>query len=305
MKEGDSINENQILFIIRHDAQTSKLTATQSNLELAQSNLSEKSRVLNDLKLAVENAQAKLTNDSLNYVRLKNLWNENIGTKSSVDNAYAAYIVSLNQKKSAEEKYYSTINELHVSLQNAKSQVTSAQNDLNNYFIRSENDGTVYQTFKEEGETVKMNDPLALLGKTSARIIKLAIDQQDVDRVKPGQEVLLKTDVTGNKIYHATIIRIYPAMNEADQTFRADAVFQENTKQSFIHSSVEANIIIQTKNNVLVLPSNVFISNDSLQIKQNGKIKTIAVKTGIHTLDVVEILSGVDESSQVIVPSQK
>ena len=305
VKEGDSVKKEEVLFVISHDAQSSKLTAAQTALGEAQANLSQKSRILADLKLAVENAQTKLTNDSLQYIRLKNLWNENIGSKSNVDNAYAAYLTSQNLKKSSEEKYYSTLSDLNVSVQNARSQVSSAENELNNYLIRSQSKGTVYQTFKEAGETVKMNDPLALLGKTSGRTIKLAIDQQDIDKVKPGQEVLLKTDVTGNTIYHARIVRLYPTMNEADQTFRADAVFEDNTPPAYIHSSVEANIIIRTKTKVLVIPSSVFTAGDSLQIKQNGRKKTIAVKTGIHTLDEVEVVSGLDESTEVIVPSQK
>ncbi len=307
VREGDAVTKGQVLFIIQHDAPASRLDAAQSSLDLAQNNVSERSGILNDLKLAIETAQTKLTNDSLNYVRLNNLWKEGIGTKSNVDNAYTAYMVSKKQRQSAGEKYRSTANDLSLSLQNAKSQITVARSDLNNYFIRSSGTATVYQTFKEEGEAVRMNDAVALLGKTSQRIIRLAIDQQDINRIKNGQEVLLKTDVTGNAVYHAVISRIYPTMNEADQTFRADAVFTDSAmQQKYIHSSVEANIIIQKKSNVLVVPAKAFAAgNDSLQIKQDGRNKTIAVKTGIHTLDEVEITAGLDESSQVIIPPQQ
>ena len=208
-------------------------------------------------------------------------------------------------KQSAEEKYYSTLNDLKVALHNAESQLADAQTNLNNYFIRSEANGMVFQTYKEVGETVKPNDIMALLGETSQRVIKLAVDQQDIDKIKKDQQVLLKTDISGNTIYHGVVSRLYPVMNETDQTFRVDAVFTDNTQQPFIHSSVEANIIIQQKNNVLVIPRNALVADDSVQIMQNGKPKTIAVRIGIHTLDETEILEGLEESSQVIIPSQK
>ena len=305
IKEGDTIKNGQLLYVIRYDASSAKLDAAKTTYGEAQANLSEKSRVLSDLKLTMENAHTKFINDSLLYARRSNLWQQGIGTQNDVDNAYTAYITSLNLKKSAEEKYHATMNDLNVSLANARSQLAGAQNDLNNYFIKSENNGRVYQTFKEAGEAVRLNDPVALLGKTSNRIIRLAVDQQDIDKIKTGQEVLLKTDITGNTIYHGTIKRIYPMMNEADQTFRVDALFSDNIQQPFTHSSVEANIIIQKKNSVLTVPRLAMVSDDSVMIKQDGKPKTVAVRTGIKTLDEVEIISGLTESSDVIMPSQK
>jgi multidrug efflux pump subunit AcrA (membrane-fusion protein) len=211
----------------------------------------------------------------------------------------------MNQKKSAEEKYYATLNDLTVSLQNARSQLASAKNDLDNYIIRSKNAGTVFQTFKEEGEAVRANDVIALLGKTSERIIRLAIDQQDIEKVKPGQDVLLRTDVTGNTIYHATIRSIYPIMNETDQTFRADAVFTGNAQQPYIHSSVEANIVIQKKEHVLLVPKKALLSNDSVRLLRNGRLTIVALKTGIRNLDEVEVLSGLDASSQIVLTVPK
>jgi len=98
---------------------------------------------------------------------------------------------------------------------------------------------------------------------------------------------------------------MYPTMNEADQTFRVDAVFSDNDSQPFIHTSVEANIIIREKQNALVVPAQVLLNGDSVKVKQGGHVKTIAVKTGIHTLNEVEILGGLDEQSDVVLPSAK
>jgi hypothetical protein len=111
--------------------------------------------------------------------------------------------------------------------------------------------------------------------------------------------------MTGNNIFHAVISRLYPVMNEGDQTFRVDAAFSDSVERPFIHSSVEANIIIQKKDKVLVIPSNSLIADDSVQVMQHGKQKTVWVRTGIHTLDEVEILQGLDEASEVIVPAKK
>jgi len=300
VKEGDTVTRGQTIYVIKNDAPAAKLDAARSNFENAQSNVSDQSRVLKDLKLTMQSAKTRYINDSLQYVRLKKLMDQDIGTQNNLDNAYTTFLISENQKKSAEEKYYSTLNDLHVTYQNAKSQLAGAKTDLDNYFIRSESNGRVYQALKEQGEAVKLNEPVALLGEANKRIIKLAVDQQDISRIKIGQEVLLKADITGNIIYKAAISKIYPLMNEVDQTFRVDAVFSDSTEQHYIHSSVEANIIIQKKNNALIIPRQAFTTTDSVQIKEDGKAKTIAVKTGIHTLTDVEINEGLTESSVII-----
>ncbi|MGZ3752189.1 MAG: efflux RND transporter periplasmic adaptor subunit [Mucilaginibacter sp.] len=305
VKEGDRVKKNQILYVINNTAPAAKLDAANISYSTARQNLSSNSRILNDLKIAMRTADIRFSNDSLQYARLKNLWAENIGTKSTLDNAEAQYRISLNEKQSAREKYYSSVNDLNVSLKNAQSQVATAQNDMNNFIIRAESAGTVYQMMKENGEAVKANEPIAMVGKSADRVIRLSVDQQDIDRIKLGQEVLLKTDASGDKIFKATVIRIFPVMNEADQTFRVDAVFADNQNQPYIHTSVEANIIIQRKQQSLVIPSQVLLNGDSVKVKQDGKEKTIAVKTGIHTLDEVEILSGLDEHSDLVIPTQK
>src|SRR4030095_10811656 len=188
VKEGDTVKKDEILYVIKNDAPAARLEAARSNYENAKVNQSAQSRILNDLKLAMQSAETKFINDSLQYVRLKNLLRQDIGTQSNLDAAYTNFIVSNDQKQSAEEKYYSTLNDLKVVLHNAESQLADAQTNLNNYFIRSEADGTVFQTYKEVGETVKPNDIMALLGETSQRIIKLAVDQQDIDKVKKDQQ---------------------------------------------------------------------------------------------------------------------
>lgn len=305
VKEGDVVSKGQVLYIINNIAPAARLDASKTAYNYALENLSPNSRILADLKLNVQNAAIKFSQDSLQYTRLRNLWAENVGAKNNLDIAEAQYKTSFNLKHSAFEKYSSTLNDLRINLKNTQSQLAGAQNDLDNYIIRAESGGTVYQAMKERGEAVKPNEPVVLIGRSAERLIRLAVDQQDIDRVKAGLEVLLKTDLSGDRIYHAKIVRTYPVMNEADQTFRVDAVFDAGVTQPYIHSSVEANIIIQHKQNCLVVPRQVLLNGDSLLIKLNGKTQTVAVKTGIHTLDEVEVLSGLPDKAEVLTPVQK
>lgn len=304
VKDGDTITKGQLLYIISNDGARDKYAAALKNYTNVTANLTNKSPLLNDLKLLVQSAGVKFSNDSITWHRYNNLWAQNIGTKSNLDNAYSNYLVSLNQKKSAEQRYFAALNDLQVSHSNAQSQLTAARKDLKEYFIRSNQNGVVFQTFKEAGETVYINETVALIGENNERIIRLAVDQQDISKIKTGQTVLLQADVTGNTIYNAVVTYIYPVMNESDQTFRVDARFTGQIPHAFIHHSIEANIIVQTKPKALVLPRAALTDKDSIRIHTNGKEKKKGVQTGIATLDYVEILSGIDDKTPVLLTPQ-
>ncbi len=299
--DGDTVARGQILFVIRNESARERYAAALNNYNIAKSNSSVESPLLNDFKLSLNNAEVKFQNDSVNYHRWKNLWDKNIGTKINLDNAWISYQFSRNQKKIAEYKYQSALNEISASLSKASSELTAARNDLKDYYVRSELDGVVYQTFKEAGEAVHANDLVALLGKYQQPVIRLAVDQQDIDKICIGQQVLLQSDVTGGQIYQAIVTNIFPVMNEVDQTFRVDARFSALPDQLFMHSSIEANIIVQKKSNALVVPHNAITGSDSIWVRLSGKQKKLQVRTGISTLEYVEILSGIDERTPVLI----
>ncbi len=182
---------------------------------------------------------------------------------------------------------------------------SSSENLSESNIIHSDCKGIIYKTMKEQGEAIRFNEPLILIGDAKNRIIKLSVDQQDINKIKNGQQVLLKTDITGDTIYIATVTKIYSLMDEAGQSFRVDAVFNENFPHPFIHNGVEANIIINEKKNALVIPRSALTGTDSLFIQQNGKQERIKVETGIVSSDYIEILKGIDESTQIIIPKTK
>lgn len=300
VKDGDTVQRGQLLYVINGEAAKDKFDAALKNYQVVAANLSSQSPLLSDLKLSLQNAAVKCSNDSISYHRYKNLWTQDIGTKSNLDNVYANYLLSRNQKKIAEQKYYAALNDLQVSHSNARSQLTAARQDLNEFFIRSDRDGIVYQTFKEAGETVYANEVVAIMGERGNQVIRLAVDQQDIGKVQTGQQVLLQSDVTGSTIYEAKVSYIYPVMNEQDQTFRVDALFTNQATLSFIHSSIEANIIVQKKNKALVLPRTALTGNDSVWIQVKGNREKKGIQTGITTLEHVEIIAGLNEKTPVL-----
>ncbi|HEY6171977.1 MAG TPA: HlyD family efflux transporter periplasmic adaptor subunit [Candidatus Kapabacteria bacterium] len=303
--EGDSVGAGTILYVLRNTSPTDRYAAAQQAYQNAQANLSENSPIIAELKIAAQNAESKFRVDSLELNRYKKLRAEGAITASQFDAISNGYTISDNMRRSAQERLRLTLQDLRVARANAKSMMSAAGNDLDNYSIKSDGNGFVFQLFKEVGDAVRLGEQVALLGAKSERTIRLAVDQQDIEKVKVGQEVLVRTDVTGADIHKATISKIYPVMNPADQTFRVDAVFTDTIPTQFVHSSVEGNIIIKEKKNALIIPRSALLQGDSVKVKIDGEEKTVHVTTGIMSIDRVEILSGIDEKAEIIEPTIK
>ena len=299
--DGDTVVKGQSLYIISGEVEHEDYNAALANYNMTSLNLSDHSPVLKDLELVMQTAEVKYREDSTNYCRWKELWENNIGTRSNLDNALSKYRISLNEMEAAEQRYHSMRNELKTSKQNAGSRLASARKALNDVYVRSDQDGIVYKALREAGESVTPNEKLVLLGDAAGRVIELNVDQQDIDRIRTGQHVLLQVDAKDSKIHEAIVSFISPVMNETDQTFRVEAQFKELPAQSFIYRSLEANIVVDTRKQALALPRTALASKDSVWVKKDGKQIKVPVKVGISTLDYIEILSGIDENTAVLV----
>jgi len=164
--------------------------------------------------------------------------------------------------------------------------------------------GQVYETYKEQGEAVRRNDAVALVGEKGAKYLQLAVDQQDISKIKIGQIVEAKMDIATDKIYKARVTKIYPNMNSNDQSFRVDADFVDDPGLQFINASVEANIILQNKENALVVPRQAIRAGDEVMIKTSTGNKSVKITKGLMNMESVEVLSGITDQDDLVMPKE-
>jgi len=300
--DGDSINKGEAIYKVENNTFAARLSASRSSFDLAKRNVGEDAPVLADLRNKIKTAQVKLNNDSANYARYKNMFAAGAVTRSQLDQAQVSNDVSANDLKSAIENYQHTKDQLAVDLENAQSNLTSSGEDLANYVVTSMMDGEVYETDKELGEAVRKNDQVALIGEKGHKILQLSVDQQDIEKIKLGLEVEVKMDITGSKIYKARISKIYPNMNQNDQSFKVEAEFEEKYQFDFVHASVEANIIIGYKDNALIIPRATLQGEDMIELKGLAGNTKVKIEKGLETLEYIEVLKGVKESDEVVIP---
>jgi multidrug efflux pump subunit AcrA (membrane-fusion protein) len=241
-----------------------------------------------------------MENDSVNFFRYKNLLDNNATSKAEYDRASLAYQVSKNDYLGRKNNYERIKRQLYVELQNAESLYKASAKEEQNFFVKSLLNGIVYELYKEEGEAVRRNDPVALLGDPNEVYLRLSVDQLDIERIRIGQEVLVKVDVFKDKVFKAKVTRIHKKMNIQDQSFRVDAEFVGEKPSSYYGLTVEANIVIGTKENALTIPKNILSGQDSLYVKTEDGIQKIKIKKGVEDFDHVEVLQGINANTEIV-----
>ena len=239
--------------------------------------------------------------DSINFVRYANLLKSNATARVEYDRAEIQYKNSRNDFLAVKNRLIKTQNDLDLAIQNSYNQLKISQEESGNYVLRSDIDGMVFKIAKEQGELVRRSEVVAVVGKPDNFFLRLTVDELDIQRVKVGQEVVVKIDAYPDQLYHGKVSKVYPLVDTRQQSLRVDVLLTEKLPGLFSGLAVEANIIIRQKDKALVIPRQSILSGDSVLISTTTGEKKVKIIRGIETLEETEIISGLDAESKLIV----
>ena len=299
--EGDIVSKNQLIFQLESISQDARLEASINILRQSEANFSDNSPILDELESQLKNARNKLRNDSINYNRYKELYDRNATTTIEYERAELAFQTSKNDVSARRKAWLRTKNQLYIDLQNSKSNFKVNAREGDNFRIRSFEAGKLYEIYKKQGELVRKGEAVALVGDANDVFAQLAIDESDFVKVQIGQEILIKIDVYKDKVFKAKVAKLYPKLNKSDQTFRVDAEFTDEKPNAYYGMTIEANIVVSQNPRVLTIPKNYLVGNDSVWIEEGGEKKKIKITKGVENLDLVEVKSGLNEKTILII----
>jgi HlyD family secretion protein len=298
--EGDSVTTGQLLFTLDNTTQQAQTATARANFLIAEDNYGNNSPILQDLKSQIASLQIKLADDSINYIRQRNLLDANSTSKFDYDRAKLRYETARNDVKSATDRYNKTRNQLKLDYENAKNQLSINSTQSGYYDVKSSINGLVYELYKKPGEAIRRFEPLAAVGNKGSFYIQLWVDELDINKIKIGQQVAITMDLYKGKTFTAKVTKIYPVLNEQNQSIRIDAEFVEPPPQLIANALVEANIVIAEKDKVLTLPKK-YVMGDSVKVK--GQDKYVHIKKGLENNEDVEVLEGLTPASEIVIPN--
>ena len=182
-----------------------------------------------------------------------------------------------------------------------KAQIAAQAQRLEYYKLVSPMDGTV---LKEDGEVGDMVEPGTILyrvGLEKPLWVVADVNEEDIPRVKVGQQALLRTDAFAGQVLPGIVKQITPAGDPVSKTFRVRIGLPDETPLR-VGMSVEANIISREKLDAVLVPANAVVHNSLFAI-EDGRARLRKVEIGIRGTGSVEILQGVSEGESVASPA--
>ncbi len=297
INEGDSVEIGTPILAVYSERE--KLS--RESAEIARNYADQKTNQskLRDLQLAINLAKSRMINDSLLYARQKNLWSQNIGTEVELEQRSLAYENSKTAFETAELRFEDLKREIEFNENNASKNLAISRVLESDYILKSKIKGTLYALLKEKGEMVTPQVSLAVLGSSNEFLLELKVDEYDISKVKLGQAIQVSMDSYKGQSFEAVVTKIYPIMDSDTKSFTIEAKFTKAPPRLYPNLTLEANIILEVKENALIIPRSYLI-NDQYVLGEDGD--SIAVKLGIRNYQSAEILEGLSSTTKITKP---
>ena len=294
--EDDSIRKGMLLFRIADDLQRTQVENAATNYQYALRNASDKSPQILQLESQITQAQRKKTTDSLNFERYQRLLPSHAVAQVDYDNARLTYEASTSNLTVLQKNLEDLRTNLDQNTENTRAQLREQQENNAYFTISGATNGRIENVYKKDGDLVRKGDVIADLG-AGLQIARLLIAEEDIQRIQLGQRVLVSLNTDKVHVFNATVTKIYPSFNTNDQAFIAEATFDPLPPNLRNGTQLQANIILGEKHHALVIPTNYLLPGDSVILAPDHS--HIPVKTGIHTLEWVEITSGLRDNQSI------
>jgi HlyD family secretion protein len=298
VKEGDVVKKGDaIMKLVNTNAQLNTENAVLSADYNAANNNAEK---LNELQIATNLAKSKMDEDAVLQRRQQNLWNENIGTKNELEQRQLAYKSSVTAYQAAALRYTQLQKQISFQEKQSQNNLQIASSVKNDYTIKTNADGKVYNILMKQGEMVNTLSPVAIIGDANNFMMELQVDEFDINRIKTGQKIILSMDSYKGQVFEAVVTKIDPIMNERSKSFTVEAVFVKPPDTLYPNLTCEANIVILQKQKAITIPRNYLLAGDSVWIEAKKKKKVIV---GLKDYQKVEIISGISVNDFIYKPA--
>jgi membrane fusion protein, macrolide-specific efflux system len=135
--------------------------------------------------------------------------------------------------------------------------------------------------------------------------ITVNLTEIDVPKVKIGNKATITVDALTGKTYTGKVISIDTVGSVSSGVTNYPAVIKldTNVPEMLTNMSAQANIITDSKDNVILVPASAVQTQNgesTVRVMKNGQVSQATVTTGLASDTQVEILSGISEGDNVV-----
>ncbi len=277
-------------------AKDNQIKQTENQVKLAESQLA----IANDNLIMAKNSTSS-SDDSIDIRKAQVSQAEANLKQANVNLDNAERQISINKDRIEQSK---------LQMEQAYNTLQTALENLNDYTITAPVSGTLLSLDIEEGDTISIGKPIAVIGNTKNFIVKAFADEIDAVNIKKGQSAVLSFDAFPYKEVKGTVEYIGNTTTTVSGVQAYEVKIKIDDLSIALKDGLSANVDIttQVKNNVLSVPIESVLYRDGKYyvdvVKSDNTVQRKEVEIGISSDDYTEIVSGLSEGDTILrVPS--
>jgi multidrug efflux pump subunit AcrA (membrane-fusion protein) len=146
---------------------------------------------------------------------------------------------------------------------------------------------------------------VATIETTGLPLASFNISELDVTKVKQGMKATITIDSIADKSFTGKVVSVDKTGTTSNNVTNYPIIIEFDTQvpELLTNMSTQAAIIIDTKQNVVVIPSAAIQKQNgenTVKIMKDGREQTVVVETGITSDTQTEIISGISEGDIIV-----
>ena len=306
VEKADRVKQGQVLVRLEDDEYRAQVQQYQGNLGSLEAKLAEmehgsRPEEIAKAKADVETARADLVDAQVTLKRTKDLVDQKVMARQTLDDQQAKYDSALARVASADRTYElvrlgprkEEIDAVRAQIEQAKGSLAYAQTQLDNTIIKAPIAGTILERNVEKGEFVTTG----FVGDKGAKgyvvsiadlndlQVELDINQNDFAKLGPKQEGIITTDAYPDRKYKGAIEEISPEADRQKATVQVKVrVFHPD---DYLRPEMNASV--------------AFIAEDKGPVTERAKPIVVVPASAIRDGAVFIVLDGKAVRKQVVV----
>ncbi|KKU29278.1 MAG: Efflux transporter, RND family, MFP subunit [Candidatus Amesbacteria bacterium GW2011_GWA1_47_20] len=142
---------------------------------------------------------------------------------------------------------------------------------------------------------------VAVVRRQGNPITSFNVSEVDVNRVTPGQKATVTLDSISGKTFTGKVATVDKIGTVTSGVTNYPVIISLDTTAPEIlpNMAATANIIIEAKNDALLVPSEA-VDDQQVRVLKDGRMKNVTVETGLSSDTQTEIVAGLSEGDEVI-----
>lgn len=186
-------------------------------------------------------------------------------------------------------------------LDNFENDLAVKRRQLAKMTITAPADGTISQVLARPGDLIGGGTSIATL-ISDDRTVEARISEENFAGIKPGQKGYVRFLGYGAYLFDATVAQILPTADPATQRYIVHLDVKIDRERLVPGITGEVSIVTAEREAKVLVPRRAVFDN-TVFVVQEGRVQERAIETGYTSLNIVEVLKGLQPGELVIVDS--